>query len=352
MKIKAGKNFQKNFLARRAKDSDEFRLAILFVLSFLIMALLGPNIFLTKNYLVSIVSLFPEYGILSFAMMLAMISGGINLSVVATANFSGIIAIKFLIAFYPEGASVLTMGLFLLTVVCIAIAIGALCGMLVSFLIAKVGIPPMLATLGGADLIMGASLIITRGSSVNGIPLFFAEAGTATLFGFLPVTLVVFAICALVVGYALARTSFGVKLRMMGSNPVASRFSGINNSLIVFKAYTLGGMLAAVSGLLMIARANSGRADYGKSYVMQAIIICVLGGTNPNGGFGKVSGVVIAILILQVLSSGFNMFPQVSNFYRNIIWGAVLILAMIYNHLSEVHHVKKMAKQSMAGDIS
>jgi simple sugar transport system permease protein len=78
--------------------------------------------------------------------------------------------------------------------------------------------------------------------------------------------------------------------------------------------------------------------------VMQTIIICVLGGTNPNGGFGKVRGVVIAILILQVLSSGFNMFPQISNFYRNIIWGAVLILVVVYNHLSENYRVKKLAK--------
>ena len=81
---------------------------------------------------------------------------------------------------------------------------------------------------------------------------------------------------------------------------------------------------------------------------MQAIIICVLGGTNPNGGFGKVSGVTVAILILQVLSSGFNMFPQISNFYRNIIWGAVLILVMIYNHVSEDLRVKKMARQAAA----
>lgn len=337
---------QGNALTRLFKDADIVRLLVIFAASFLAMTLLEPGIFFTKKYMVSMASLFPEYGILALAMMLAMISGGIDLSVVATANFAGIIAIKFLIALYPEGASGLTTALFLIAVLLIAIAVGALCGMLISFFIAKIGIPPMLATLGGSDLIMGASLIITQGSSVNGIPPFFSEIGTKTLFGFLPVTVVVFVVCALIVSYALSRTSFGIKLRMMGSNPTASRFSGINNDRVIFKTYTLGGMLAAVSGLLMISRANSGRADYGKSYVMQAIIICVLGGTNPNGGFGKVGGVTIAILILQVLSSGFNMFPQISNFYRNIIWGAVLILVMIYNHLSENYRIKKMAQQA------
>ena len=334
------------YLIRLKKDTDEIRLMIIFAISFLTMSLLAPNIFFTQRYLVSIASLFPEYGILAFAMMLAMVSGGIDLSVVATANFSGILAIKFLIQFYPAGASVLVTVLFVAAVVLIAVTIGALCGMFISFLIARVGIPPMLATLGGGDLIMGASLIITRGSSVNGIPSFFAEVGTKVLFGFLPVTLLIFAACALFVSHALSRTTFGAKLKMMGSNPTASRFSGINNKRVIFQAYTLGGMLSAISGLLMICRANSGRADYGKSYVMQAIIICVLGGTNPNGGFGKVGSVVIAILILQVLSSGFNMFPQVSNFYRSIIWGAVLILAMIYNHISGAYRVKQMARQA------
>ena len=333
-------------LARLKRDSDEIRLLVIFAVSFLTMTLLAPNIFFTKKYLVSMASLFPEYGILAFAMMLAMVSGGIDLSVVATANFSGILAIKFLIQFYPAGAPVLVTALFLAAVALIAVTVGALCGMFISFLIARIGIPPMLATLGGGDLIMGASLIITRGSSVNGIPGFFAEAGTKVLFGFLPVTLVVFAVCALIVSHALSRTSYGLKLKMMGSNPTASRFSGIDNKRIIFQTYTLGGMLSAVSGLLMISRANSGRADYGKSYVMQAIIICVLGGTNPNGGFGKVGGVVIAILILQVLSSGFNMFPQVSNFYRSIIWGAVLLLAMIYNHISGAYRMKKMAREA------
>lgn len=329
---------------RGMKNSDTMRLLIIFAASFLVMTILEPNIFFTKKYIVSMASLFPEYGILSLAMMLAMMSGGIDLSIVATANFSGIIAIKFLIRFYPEGAGALTTALFLLAVLVIAICVGALCGMLISFLIAKIGIPPMLATLGGADLIMGASLVLTKGSSVNGIPSFFSEVGTKALFGFLPVPVLVFAACALIVSYLLNRTSYGIKLRMMGSNPTASRFSGINNDKIIFNTYVLGGMLSSVAGLLMISRANSGRADYGNSYVMQTIIICVLGGTNPNGGFGKVSGVTIAILILQVLSSGFNMFPQISNFYRNIIWGAVLVLVVIYNHVSEQRRMKKMAQ--------
>ena len=81
------------------------------------------------------------------------------------------------------------------------------------------------------------------------------------------------------------------------------------------------------------------------SEVHQRLRYIPLGGTNPKGGFGKVGGIVVAILILQVLSSGFNMFPGISNFYRSIIWGTVLILAIVYNHLSLEHNKKITFKQ-------
>jgi len=339
------KNIQQR-LGLKLPSTNIIRLLLIFVVSFAVMAILQPNIFLTKRYMVSMAFLFPEYGILALAMMLAMISGGIDLSVVATANFSAIIAAKFLIRFCPTDAAGLTAALFLIAAIVIAVAIGALCGLLMGLFIGKLGIPPMLATLGGADLIMGASLIITKGSSVSGLPNFVSAVGTKILFGFLPVTVLVYAACAIAIGYLLQKTPYGLKLRMMGSNPVASRFSGLDNDRITFRTYMLSGMLSAVSGMLLISRANSGRADYGASYVMQVIIICVLGGINPNGGFGTVGGVTIAILILQVLSSGFNMFPNISNFYRSIIWGAVLILVVIYNHISGNYRTKKLEREA------
>ena len=82
-----------------------------------------------------------------------------------------------------------------------------------------------------------------------------------------------------------------------------------------------------------MARANSAKADYGAPYTLQCVLIAVLGGVDPNGGFGKITGVTIAILILQFLSSGPNMFENVSNFYRNVIWGGVLILVLVFNRL-------------------
>lgn len=330
---------------KRIGDSNLFRLLIIFVISFVTMSVLEPAIFLKKKYIVSMMFLFPEYGLLALAMMLTMISGGIDLSVVATANFAGILSVKFLIWICPAvGVNFVTVSYFVISLI-IAILIGGLCGGFIGFFISRLGVPAMLATLGGADLIMGLSLILTKGSVVKNIPEIVSVFGNKVLMGFLPTTVVVFVICAGLLSLILEKTPLGVRIKMFGSNPIASKFSGINNVDIIYKTYVGSGMLSAMAGILLISRANSARADYGSSYVMQAIIIAVLGGTNPKGGFGKVGGIVVAILILQVLSSGFNMFPEISNFYRSIIWGAVLILAIVYNHLSLEHKKRLSSKQ-------
>jgi simple sugar transport system permease protein len=133
---------------------------------------------------------------------------------------------------------------------------------------------------------------------------------------------------------------------MMGSNPVASKFSGLNNTGITNRVFMYSGIMAAIGGLIMLANYNSAKPDYGSAYTLQCILIVVLGGVNPNGGFGKIGGVTVAILILQVLSSGLNLFQNISNFYRPLIWGTVLLLVLSLNYFSQLNETKKIARQS------
>ena len=128
----------------------------------------------------------------------------------------------------------------------------------------------------------------------------------------------------------LSRTGFGLKVQMFGANPLAARYAAIDIERLLLKVYVASGMLAAVAGLVIMSRANSAKADYGQSYTLLAVLIAVLGGVNPYGGYGRVIGVVLAVLTMQFLSSGLNML-QVSNFARELIWGALLILVMIIN---------------------
>jgi simple sugar transport system permease protein len=98
----------------------------------------------------------------------------------------------------------------------------------------------------------------------------------------------------------------------------------------------LSSVLAAVAGMIFLARNNSAKPDYATSYVLQAILVAILGGINPNGGFGRVSGLVLAILGLQFLSTGFNMLLVTysgSNFFKEFAWGALLLLVMVIDAL-------------------
>ena len=106
----------------------------------------------------------------------------------------------------------------------------------------------------------------------------------------------------------------------------------------------MSGTLSAVAGLIMLVNYNSAKADYGNAYQLQTILIAVLGGVNPNGGFGKVGGVTLAVLILQILSSGLNMFPNISNFYRQLIWGGVLLAVLTLNYFTQLREQRKIAK--------
>jgi simple sugar transport system permease protein len=102
----------------------------------------------------------------------------------------------------------------------------------------------------------------------------------------------------------------------------------------------LSGICAALGGVVMLANYNSARADYGTVYTLQCVLIVVLGGVSTVGGKGRISGVVLAICVLQMLSSGLNRFPQVSSFFIPLIWGGVLITIMVLNHFTENKKIK------------
>jgi simple sugar transport system permease protein len=193
-------------------------------------------------------------------------------------------------------------------------------------------VSPILATLGTMQLFAGAGLVLTSGRAVHGFPESFLALGNASLWG-VPVPFLFFVAAAALVWLLSSRTALGIQMRLLGTNPTAALFSGIRVNRVLFRTYLITGVLAAVTGLLMIARTNSAKADYGSSYLLQAILVAVLGGVNPAGGFGHVRGVCVAVLALQFLTSGFSML-HFSNFARDFIWGVFLLLVMVMNQIS------------------
>lgn len=328
----SGKTQLYNVFRFISRDGNLTRLLIITITILVVMSFLKPDLFLTIRNFSSMSFQFPEYGILAIAIMITMLTGGIDLSAVAIANLSAILAAITMLKLIPQSFAGGNMIIIILVAILSSIVTGIICGLLNGFLIAKVGITPILATLGTMQLFTGIAIVITKGTAIYGFPDQFSYIGNGSLWIF-PVPLLIFTIIVLSFAMLLNKTAFGLKVYFMGTNPTASHFSGINNTLVLIKTYMLSGILASMAGIIMIARTNSAKADYGTSYTLQAILIAVLGGVNPNGGFGTIAGLVLAVLSLQFLSSGFNML-RFSNFFKEFIWGGVLIIVMVINYLS------------------
>lgn len=299
------------------------------VFVFALMAVLSPDRFLSSQNLISMAFQFPEFAILALAMTIAMMTGGIDLSVVGIANLSAVAAAMILTTYADPAMPASQSVLWLAIAIAVAIAIGAMAGIINGSLVAFFGLPPILATLGSGLVFTGFAIAMTGGSAVMGFPDTVAVIGNARLLG-IPVPLVLFALLAVLLHLILTRTAFGLRVTMYGANPLAALYAAIDINRMLLKVYVIAGMFASVAGLIIMSRANSAKADYGSSYLLLAVLIAVLGGVNPYGGYGRVIGVVLAVLSMQFLSSGLNML-QVSNFARELIWGALLILVMVIN---------------------
>lgn len=330
---------------RAASDQNLIRLLAMLALVFTLMTALRPNLFFTAANFNSMMRQFPEYGIMSIGVSLTMITGGIDLAVVGTANLSAIVAAKFLIGLVPQGAPAAQVLPFLIAAVGLSLIVGLACGAFSGLLVSRFGIPAILATLGTQQLFTGIAIGITAGRPQSRLPILYSQIGNAEFFNFIPLPFVLYLAAALVVGLILSRSRFGTHVYMLGTNAKAARFAGLNNASILLRTYMVSGLLSSTAGLIMMARANSAKADYGAPYTLQCVLIAVLAGVDPNGGFGKITGVTLAILILQFLSSGLNMFENVSNFYRDVIWGGVLILVLVFNRLLSQRAERRILKR-------
>ena len=310
-------------------SSPEARLGVIAAAVFALMAALSPGLFLTAQNMTSMAFQFPEFAILALAMTATMLTGGIDLSVVGVANFTGVCAALVLTRFAgPEAAGAAGV-LWVAAAVALSLALGLMAGLFNGVLVARLGLPAILATVGSGLIFTGLAVALTGGSAVMGMPAAVAWIGNGTV-GPVPVPLFLFALLAGGLALVLRRTGFGLRVQMYGTNPLAARFAAIDVDGLLLRVYALSGALAAIAGLVVMSRANSAKADYGSSYLLLAVLIAVLGGVNPYGGYGKVVGVVLAVLAMQFLSSGLNML-SVSNFARELIWGVLLIFVMILN---------------------
>ena len=294
----------------------------------LILLLVGfsiasPNFFQTSN-IIAILQATSVNGILAVAATLVIITGGIDLSVGTAMTFCAVIA----------GVVLTYAGLPLPLGILAAIGAGALVGLASGTFVAKLKIPPFIATLGMMLILKGLSLVIsgTRPIYFNDTPS-FTEISRGSIIGdvlpWLPVpngVLILFLVAG-ATAYVLARTRLGRYCFALGSNEEAVRLSGVNVDAWKMGIYALSGAIVGIGGLVIASRLNSAQPALGLGYELEAIAAVVIGGTSLSGGRGTILGTLIGALIMAVLANGLRIL-SVAQEWQTVVTGAIIILAV------------------------
>lgn len=310
---------------KRAVDNHILGLFIIMAAVLIIMAITkGDTYFSTSNFR-SMFYQFPEYGILSFGMMACMIAGGIDLSLVGIMDLGGVAAALIMRNMGGTGASII-LGCI------VSVLIGAVCGAFNGLIIGSLEIPAMLVTLCSLQLYQGLALAITGGPAINNLPKAFVSISNGSL-GFVPYVLFIFIAVAFVVWFIMNCTVFGHEVYFIGANPKAAKYSGINTLKTLILTHMFSGILGGISGILITSHLNSAKSSNGVSYTLMTLLIVVLGGVNPDGGEGKVAGVTISIILLQLIANAFTIMraPDTLKTFAN---GVILVAVLIVDSLA------------------
>ncbi|WP_181176484.1 ABC transporter permease [Mesorhizobium sp. B2-3-5] len=297
-----------------------------------VFSVLEPGTFLRGATLQAMMFQLPELGLLSLAMAIPLISGGINLAIIATANLAGLLMAWILTSLMPPDAAGLDLALWMTAALLAGLALCALTGLITGFLVAYAGVHPILVTLGTMTLLHGTSIYFTRGRTVSGFPEALIAVSNETVLG-VPTSFLLFTIVAMIIHVLLTRTPLGIRMHMIGSNPEATRYSGVDTGRVLIWVYVLSALLCWLAAIVMMARFNSAGAEIAQSYLLITVLAAILGGIDPYGGFGKIAGLFVALVILQVIASGFNIIG-LSPHLALTAWGLILLFVVAAKRLT------------------
>lgn len=313
------------------------------IVTFILFSYFSSDIFFTPENFQSMAYQVPEIAILSIAVMLSMLTGGIDLSIVSISNASALIAAYIMTQKMSEEGAISNSWIIIACLV--GIALGLICGAINALLIAVLNVTPILATLATLTLFNGIAIGITNGVSVSNLPEQFMRVGNGTFFG-IPTPFVLMVVIAAGVGYLINRTSLGLKVFLIGTNRKAAQYSVMGDKRVIAWTYVISGFLSSLAGLIIASRTSAASPDFGSSYILLAIVIVVLGGINPMGGFGTVTGVVLATIVLQMVASGFNAL-RFSQFFYLAAQGGVLVIVMMINTILEQRRARRSVAKSL-----
>jgi|SRR5690606_1558971 len=283
----------------------------------IVITILNPS-FMTTDNVLNILRQVSISALIAFGMTFVILTGGIDLSVGSTLALTGAVA-----------ATMLASGIDPVLTILAALLLGAVLGAVNGVIIAKGKVAPFIATLATMTIYRGLTLVYTDGRPVSdlGNEITFQMLGKGYFFGIpVPVCTMILAFIALYV--IMHKTTFGRRVYAVGGNESASKLSGINVDRVKIAVYSLTGMLAALSALILTSRLNSAQPTAGTSYELDAIAAVVLGGTSLTGGKGWIFGTLVGALIIGVLNNGLNLIG-VSSFFQQVVKGIVILIAVL-----------------------
>ncbi|GAA0834199.1 ABC transporter permease [Marinomonas arenicola] len=305
------------------RDANLWVLCTLIIVLFGFGGVVSGGTYLSLFNLQSMAMQVPEIGLLAIGVMLAMCAGngGIDLSGIANANLSGVASGIFTLSLFDASQDPM---LFTIAFAAGCVVIGLLGGIFNGVIISRFGITPILGTLGTQMLFTGVAVVLSDGRSVTvGSPDPLYVIGNGLVFG-IPTSFIIFILIGCLLGVILKYTPYGMRLMLTGANPKAAVYSGFPSGRIIITTYAISGLLAGIAGIIIAARNINVKWDYGSSYLLVAILIAVMAGVRPEGGYGRIITVILSAVVLQLLSSLLN-FIGLSNFVRDLAWGVLLL---------------------------
>jgi ribose transport system permease protein len=293
------------------------------IVLFLVFSLASPN-FLTFNNVVGILLSTAVNGVLALGVTFVIISGGIDLSIGTVMTFAAVMTGVFITGWQlPVPIGVLG-----------GLLAGALCGVINGLIIAKLKIPPFIATLGMLNVAKGLALVTSGLKPIyfNDTPVFntiaMGSVAGAIIPGFdIPNAVLLLFGAAIVASLVLTKTVLGRYTFALGSNEEATRLSGVNVDAWKIGIYTLGGIFSGLAGVLIASRLNSAQPSLGQGYELDAIAAAVIGGTSLSGGEGSILGTIIGAFIISTLTNGLRIL-SVPQEWQTVITGGIVILAV------------------------
>ena len=312
---------QKTSLWKKFTSSSNFGLLVGLLVLLIVAWFITPAMFTTSSIL-GMLRNNAVYGILSIAMMLVIIPGGIDLSVASTLALAGIASTIYASA-NPEAPVIIS--------ILIAMGIGLCCGAFNGLLVGYFKMVPMIATLGTMYIFRGFAFLISGGNwwFPHQYPMTYQNVAIGTTFGIFNILWIV-VIAYIIAAIFFGHTTLGRRIYAIGTSSASSQVAGIKQNNVTFLAFLISGALCGLAGMLYTANYAMGFYGMAEGYEMQAIAICILGGVNINGGRGKVSGVVIGFLMMSVITYFIGLLPGLS-VWQDAIKGGIIIIAVLIN---------------------